>query len=517
MLNCPICLSDNVQYLYSLGTFVQYKCLTCKTIFTNPMTADFDYSTEETHTRTEYSIVEEICEILNNFKHSSLSILEIGCGDLRNLVKLKDKFHDIECYGYDLSYKSEILNKAKEKDIKLLSSLYNSDSSYNVIFLLHVLEHIENPREFLFNIYKKLKDNGYLILSVPNPGRTSALFFQELWDYPPYHLTRFDKESLKKLGDMLGMRTINIINERLNRFNFYIYRIGVQTKITNFFALLRKQNISQLNKGKLEGNNQCNTNNTVVQLCYRTLMRGLIKFISYSIAEFIFISLNVISIFNKKIQGLSLTAIFQKRQQKNNDRRIVVFDFDGTIIARDSFVMLSNYFAKKAFKKLLLIRLLFLLYNYKIISNTILKKLVFKYIWGRIHVHEIEQALQNICRFLKEDGSINEIVLNKIKEHIMNNDDVIVVSASPDQIVRLFLNEILNVGIKILGTKLLVDEHGYLSGLQFNLYGKDKAYILKTLGIPVIDIFYTDSYEDSPLMRMSKQVNLVDGNLIKSL
>jgi ubiquinone/menaquinone biosynthesis C-methylase UbiE len=42
-----------------------------------------------------------------------------------------------------------------------------SDNSYDLVFLIEVLEHVHNPQKALSEIYRVLKPGGTLIFSVP--------------------------------------------------------------------------------------------------------------------------------------------------------------------------------------------------------------------------------------------------------------------------------------------------------------------------------------------------------------
>lgn len=79
------------------------------------------------------------------------------------------------------------------------------DAYFEQAMLLDVLEHIENDKEFLMLIRKKLKINGRLLITVPA--------FEELWsseDDAAGHFRRYTIEGLSKVAKQAGFKIITI-------------------------------------------------------------------------------------------------------------------------------------------------------------------------------------------------------------------------------------------------------------------------------------------------------------------
>ena len=77
---------------------------------------------------------------------------------------------------------------------------------YDVAILTEVIEHVENPIEFLRVVRSVLKDGGKMIITTPN----KTIFSQnEVWrtDLPPVHLWWFSKKSMLYIGNLLDMKT----------------------------------------------------------------------------------------------------------------------------------------------------------------------------------------------------------------------------------------------------------------------------------------------------------------------
>lgn len=129
--------------------------------------------------------------------------LEIGCGTgvLREQI---EKFYNITVAGCDLN-----LN-ALEMAIKSRSPLYFYNvhqkheefrESFSTIFLMDVLEHIEDPVAFLNSVSFHLKKSGRLIINVPA--------FQSLcsqYDEVAGHIKRYNIPDIKKELHAAGFR-----------------------------------------------------------------------------------------------------------------------------------------------------------------------------------------------------------------------------------------------------------------------------------------------------------------------
>ena len=108
-------------------------------------------------------------------------VLDLGCYNGRIGCLLKAAGNKV--FGVDLS--EQALRKAKEKGITCLradasESLPIKDNTFDVVIAAEIIEHVFNLENFIVEIKRVLKTDGFLILSTPNLaslGRRLYLFF----------------------------------------------------------------------------------------------------------------------------------------------------------------------------------------------------------------------------------------------------------------------------------------------------------------------------------------------------
>jgi len=173
--------------------------------------ADGNYNLDKTIGKK----IDRAISFMNENLFPGSRILEVGCGVAGLVSRLSS---DVIYYGMDNS--EYAIRKAQDqwKDKKnvnfFISSVddLNFEKEYFDIIIAHyVLEHLDNPKEFLLRSVKLLKPGGYLILVAPNLefpfAYPSALrhksFFYRLY----YYLVRLYDFFTRLLG-IYNFRTI---------------------------------------------------------------------------------------------------------------------------------------------------------------------------------------------------------------------------------------------------------------------------------------------------------------------
>lgn len=150
----------------------------------------------------------KISKILINKK----VILEIGCGPqaefLRHLAKDKNK----KIIGLDPKIKEELSESGNLTLIKkkIIDKINLNDNSIDAVIMLAVLEHLDEPRKIISEVYRILKSNGILCLTAP------SFFGKKLIEFLSFklklidpeqvleHKNYFDKNSLEEMAQSAG-------------------------------------------------------------------------------------------------------------------------------------------------------------------------------------------------------------------------------------------------------------------------------------------------------------------------
>ena len=117
---------------------------------------------------------------LNSLNWKKGKILDIGCGNCRNLLPFKD----MECYGIDFSGKmlEEAKKFIKKNNFKVnlkkadMGKLPFKDKSFDYVLSLAVLHHSKNPEKGIKEIYRVLKIRGQAYITIWSKMQLRFLF-----------------------------------------------------------------------------------------------------------------------------------------------------------------------------------------------------------------------------------------------------------------------------------------------------------------------------------------------------
>jgi 2-polyprenyl-3-methyl-5-hydroxy-6-metoxy-1,4-benzoquinol methylase len=155
------------------------------------------------------------------------SVLDIGAGSGDFLEYCKD-----QNYLVTGTEPTEVARKiAKQKGIELYESLDRiKDKSFDVITMWHVLEHVPNLFECLEQLKKMLKEEGKLIVAVPNFKSYDAEYYKEHWAAydVPRHLWHFSQKSIRTLFESVDMKVVNV--HPLKYDSFYVSLLSEKHK-----------------------------------------------------------------------------------------------------------------------------------------------------------------------------------------------------------------------------------------------------------------------------------------------
>ncbi len=154
-------------------------------------------------------------------------VLDLGCG----YGQLKAFLPEVKYTGVDLSNSDDCIKWNLEKGLPLKIK----KQKFDVIFMLELLEHIENFKTLLKECKKLLRKEGRIIISTPTPH---AIVLKE----PPSHIHCFKPNEMENLAKIVGLKVVeksgsSISIPKLHNFlpwkfkfftNTVIYRLEIE-------------------------------------------------------------------------------------------------------------------------------------------------------------------------------------------------------------------------------------------------------------------------------------------------
>jgi 2-polyprenyl-3-methyl-5-hydroxy-6-metoxy-1,4-benzoquinol methylase len=276
--HCPVCNSNDIvevltaiDYTVSHEKFSIWQCNACSLRFTqsvpdaNGIGRYYQSAEYISHSDTKKGMVNSLYHLVRNFtlqqkkglviKKSGLSagtLLDVGCGTGAFLSVMKEGGWQVK--GLEPDEKARGLARQKGLDVDDASTLFSlSGSSFNVITLWHVLEHVHELHAYMDQLRKLLRPNGVLFVAVPNYTSGDAGHYSSSWAAydVPRHLYHFSPASMQKLLSLHEMKTIDILPMWFD--SFYVSMLSEKYKGGSIISAFLQGSHSNI---KAAGNHQ---------------------------------------------------------------------------------------------------------------------------------------------------------------------------------------------------------------------------------------------------------------------
>lgn len=224
-----ICPDENFKIILETRGYQLRRCLSCGIISAHHKEG-LDVSPSETYrtfykkeTASRFGGVIEILVKMFRFKRAytlyrlqpkAKSVLDIGSGRGWMLYFMRKYFGYESTVGTQISQSAYAFSKEKlQLDIHNKDLLEISfDRKFDVITMLHVLEHVEPVELYVEKIHELLNEKGFLFIEVPNFNSWTRKLTGEHWlalDLK-HHRTFFTPSSLISLLGKYHLKTRNI-------------------------------------------------------------------------------------------------------------------------------------------------------------------------------------------------------------------------------------------------------------------------------------------------------------------
>ncbi len=264
---CPVCGSAEIKNVLSAKdhtvsgeTFVIAECAGCSLRFTQdvPDAASISpyYKSEDyiSHSNTSKGLINRLYQSVRRrtlVKKRRLvqKVTGMGKGQLLDVGSGTGAFvSEMSLNGWFVTGLEpdegarQVAKKEYNIELRDISHLFQLPAgSFDVITLWHVLEHVHDLSPYVEQLKKLLKENGRLLIAVPNYTSKDAVIYKEHWAAydVPRHLYHFSPQSMQVLMEKHGLKILQY--KPMWYDSFYIsmlsskYKTGKTKLFSSFF------------------------------------------------------------------------------------------------------------------------------------------------------------------------------------------------------------------------------------------------------------------------------------------
>lgn len=228
---CPLCNGttfipylQTTDYSVSHETFSLVQCTSCKFVITSPVPEDLGkyYASDvyishanKTNSLTDIlykiarkSTVQWKVNLIEYYRNSEgKSLLDYGCGTGYFLREAQQRGWKISGVEPADQPRESAQQRTRTSIVKNLEQL--PDTTFDVITLWHVLEHIPDLHIVLTKLLARLSSKGTLLIAVPNHASADAKHYGKFWAAydTPRHLWHFTRNDMIAL---LGKHAVTV-------------------------------------------------------------------------------------------------------------------------------------------------------------------------------------------------------------------------------------------------------------------------------------------------------------------
>ncbi len=261
---CPACGAKDAKNFLSApdpdnlftSSFILLRCRSCDLVFLGE-TVKSDSLYSRNYYRAPklimnpffdmglYFFILDRFKLIKRYKAGTGKILDIGCGDGSFLSFMKKR--GWQAFGIDSS--ASTCDYMNAKNLVLIGQDFLESpidkESMDVVTYWYSFEHLSNPVEYLQKTYRVLKNDGILIVSVPNISSMQAVFSRKHWFHLdlPRHTLHFSPATLREALLKSGFEILAIEHRSLqmNIMGWYQSLLNLSGCQPNFLYNLFKR------------------------------------------------------------------------------------------------------------------------------------------------------------------------------------------------------------------------------------------------------------------------------------
>lgn len=257
---CIVCRSKKLYYCFSIDRYRLEKCSRCGLMRLNPQPNNFELCkiydknyfllSDQKNNNGSLSLLKSktanhYLDLLEKYIHAPLrgKLLEVGCGYGDLLAQAEAR--GLEVTGLEYSKYSCSVARTKIKNENQIicgdiDAVFERNTQFDYIIFADVLEHVRDPRDFLYKIHRLLKPNGVIAVAVPSLDSWSAKFMKNKWiEFKPEHLWYFSKQTLNRCLYGNGFGELSTYSARKTLSIEYILEHFNRYPIQPFTSILR--------------------------------------------------------------------------------------------------------------------------------------------------------------------------------------------------------------------------------------------------------------------------------------
>lgn len=196
------------------------------------------------HIVRNYALKQKL-KLINDLFSNEKKLLDVGCGTGDFLKTAQNDNWEVS--GIEPNETARKIANQKTKGVVFGPEKLQEypESSFEIITLWHVLEHLPKLEDQLSLFKKLLKQNGTLIIAVPNYNSFDAKYYKNFWAAydVPRHLWHFNQESIAKIFATINMKVVKTLP--MKRDAYYVsllsekYKSGFTNPLKAFFIGFR--------------------------------------------------------------------------------------------------------------------------------------------------------------------------------------------------------------------------------------------------------------------------------------